>query len=1428
MEQDDYRSIGVCVGASTLSLVTRNGEGFRAHRYPHDGKVSSKLEELLAPRLPANVGITGRKFKNRLAVPTLAEPEAIELAYRQIRAREPQTDCIISLGGETFIAYLLNRHGKIREVHSGNKCAAGTGEFFLQQIRRMGLDLDEAMTLAAADAPYPVAGRCSVFCKTDCTHALNKGIDKGRVTAGLCRMIAEKIIELLKKCKAQHIAVIGGVSRNRIVVRMLQDTFPQVAVPQEAPYFEALGALLWAEEHENPLTTTTALFTPSFSSFETIPRLDCAAATVSFLEPSSRIWTDGDYLIGLDVGSTTTKAVLVRSDDCTITASAYLRTNGDPVGASRACYRSLHEQLPEHFKGRFIGVGVTGSGRRIAGLHAQSGGVVNEIVAHAAAAAHFDPEVETIFEIGGQDAKYTWLVNRVASDYAMNEACSAGTGSFLEESCGEVFGIPFTGIADIALGATSPLNFRDQCAAFIGSDIASAIQEGHGREDIIAGLVYSICQNYLNRVKGNRPIGRKVFMQGGVCYNRAVPLAMANLCGRDIVVPPEPGLMGAFGAALELRSKLDLGLLAKGTFDLRLLAGRDVAFAAPFTCRGGKEGCDRKCSISRVVIDDHTYPFGGACNRFDNLQHPDASRATGHDLVLWREKAIWRPPAATAAVAPRRRVGIPASLFTHGCYPLYAEFFSRLGLEVVTSPHPDPDGMNQAGAAFCHPVVQGHGFVKDILDQQTDFVFIPHVKNPSSEQLSLMTCACPFVQSEPYYLKAAFHERLAPKLVSDVFDFSDYKRLQQAFIRIGKQIGASPAAASKAFAAAWQGYNAVLAELREHGRQTLQALRPDETAIVLFGRPYNAFTRHGNLGIPQKFTSRGYTIIPCDLLPQPENDTNRHFTERMYWAAGQTILRAAAYIRDHPNLFAVYITNFSCGPDSFLLGFFREVMGSKPALVLELDAHTADAGVDTRIEAFLDVIAGYRQVRPPAVVTAPRVTPRLEANGNQLLVTTVAGQRLPLTDPQVRMLVPSMGETTTRAFCKALNYAGINAVPLEPPGTLELNLGKGEATCKECLPLLLTCGSILKYAAEHHQEPGINVLFFPETNGPCRFGQYVVFMKNLAHKKHLDNLAFFSPTFENGYAGLPRAFFRRAWLATCISDALDDLYAAILVLAADPVTALEQYRTSREVILNALASQSHRQVLALFRQQMHQLSTLSRTSTYTATTRILLTGEIYVRRDGFSRQNLVERLAAAGIIVRIAPVAEWIHFSNYCTLKGYIGRAAASFREQTKLRLKEFFMHRDEESIQHSLELSGFCERLPDDVADLVTRGRRLLEPSIAQETNLIISSAISAVGDEVHGVINIGPFGCMPCRVAEAITICRIQEEKAALSKDRHEFWKKNASCLTLPFLSIETDGSVFPQVIEARLESFILATHRLKQQLGELRPDNRSADCD
>ena len=774
---------GLCLGASTISVASLHRQPQKSgHRiqivrhgiYPHEGDPERTLFKALSDFNPSDrdkLAITGRRFRERIKLSGLSEPEAVAYAYRHLKPEGIDCPAIVSAGGETFMVYALDAFGKISDVITGNKCASGTGEFFLQQLRRMNVTLEEASRWSASETPYPVSGRCSVFCKSDCTHATNKGIPRSRVAAGLCKMMAEKILSLLRKIPKRDIMLVGGTANNRMMVSYLRRHIDGLIIPQQASYFEALGAALWALDHptrpfvkDRPLVAQTAARTERLS-----PLKDYRGA-VTFRSMAYDVAKDDDIcLLGLDVGSTTTKAVLIRQADNTVLASVYLRTNGDPVAASRQCYGAILDQIrasshPDTL--RIIGLGVCGSGRQIAGLHALTDGVINEIIAHCTAAVYFDSDVDTLFEIGGQDAKYTHITAGVASDYAMNEACSAGTGSFLEESAQETLGVAMEDIAEIALRGNHPPDFNDQCAAFIASDIKTAIHEGLCREDIVAGLVYSICMNYIHRVKGTRPVGQRIFMQGGVCYNQAVPMAMAALVERPIVVPPEPGLMGAFGVALEVKKRLKAGLLTPAAFDLEVLEKREAQYGKHFICRPAGHNCDRRCEIAMVRIGGKAIPFGGACNRYYNRRQRIQVDTDALDLVKKRQTAILNPqkpsPKGPSSPSLRPTVGINRSFLFHTYYPLYATFFDGLGFDVRVPTTPSHHGMAARGAAFCYPAELAHGFFHDLIGNGSppDYLFLPQVKAIPGGSAAKPSVLCPFVQGEPYYLRTTFRQKL--------------------------------------------------------------------------------------------------------------------------------------------------------------------------------------------------------------------------------------------------------------------------------------------------------------------------------------------------------------------------------------------------------------------------------------------------------------------------------------------------------------------------------------------------------------------------------------------------------------------------------------------------------------------------------------------
>jgi len=1450
---ETIRSLGVCLGASSITLALVEGEpdGSKPERtsarpriirqavYPHEGNPKqaflSALDDLDLSSID-RITATGRKFRRFVNLTCISEPEAVEYAYPFVKPAGIDCPAVVSAGGETFMVYVLDSNGRIANVITGNKCASGTGEFFLQQLRRMDISLEEVAEWAALEEPYQVSGRCSVFCKSDCTHALNKGVRKSKVTAGLCRMMATKITELLKKVERRNVMITGGTTRNSIMTEYLRQDIPGLVIPDEAPFFEALGAALWGLDHQTaPYPGREHLLRSEEATFDSLPPLKDSQPLVEFKNLEfGRVQAGDRCILGLDVGSTTTKAVLMRRSDRAILASVYLRTSGDPVQASRRCYRAILDQVTAEVPDGNIdicGLGICGSGRQIAGLHALSHGVINEIIAHATAAVHFDPKVDTIFEIGGQDAKYTFITNQVPSDYAMNEACSAGTGSFLEESALETLGLGMEDIADVALKGQHPPNFNDQCAAFIASDIKNAIHEGIAHEDIVAGLVYSICMNYSNRVKGNRPVGEKVFMQGGVCYNHAVPLAMASLVGKPIVVPPEPGLMGAYGAALEIERRLQSGLLSEQRFDLKTLAEREATYGKTFICRGGSDGCDRGCEIAMIEIEGKKYPFGGACNRYYNLRHDVRFDTRSLDLVRIRQRLIFEThaPAPPQRGDPgyRGKIGLNRSFLVNTYFPLYATFFSELGYEVVLPEAPSREGIEQRNAAFCYPAELAHGFFKTLLDQGADLeaVFLPHFKAvPGIDDAdSRQSQVCPLVQGETYYLQTTFRSELAAladqgvQVLSPLMDLSaGLDTAAEPLLETGRSLGASRRECRRALRAALDQQNACFEDMKSHGRKALAELEadPDRFAVVVFARPYNGLVEEAHMGIPHKFASRGIMVIPLDFLDFEQEHSKRH----MYWGMGKLLLKAARLVKKHPQLFGTYVTNFSCGPDSFIVTYFRSIMGRKPSLTLELDSHTADAGLETRVEAFIDIVRSYRQLQarkqlpeePEAFAPAKVV----QDNG-ALQVQTSSGRLLPLSDPRVRVMLPSMGKLNSQAFAAILRSLGFRAVSHKPADESVLKLGRAHTSCKECLPLILTTGTLLDYVHNGKDPNEVLVYFFATGTGPCRFGQYSIFMEDLIARLRLPNVALLTLSAENSYVGLGSEFERRGWWAIVIADVMEDIRSMLLANAADRRQAFSVFYREWEDLLQVLEHGDFPDLESRLKRTAASLSAIPLQRNPRTVPTITLTGEIFVRRDGLSRQYVTELLAEKGFATVCAPIAEWVQYCNYMVDQG-LNDADMSLWEKLKFKLRNTFQDRYERRIKDILAESGLVRPEPLDVAELIDNAEPFLSRNLQGEAVLTIGGALTEIARHSCGVIAIGPFGCMPNRLSEAIlNEAMTSRDKLRTEPDNRALRAVLTEIDTLPFLAIESDGSPFPQLIHAKLETFCLRAERLHRRM-------------
>ncbi|MFH1438223.1 MAG: BadF/BadG/BcrA/BcrD ATPase family protein, partial [Pseudomonadota bacterium] len=436
------KTLGIDIGSTTLKLCLLSRDGSTDHAMlAHEGNLSGTLAQLLdglgAEDLRGVKGmVTGTEGRHRVAVPEVIAAVAIEAGLKALNLKP---NAVVSMGGEDLVVYTVNRRGLIVNTYAGNKCASGTGEFLRQQLGRMDMRLDDMSEACEGARAYPLSARCSVFMKSDCTHRLNKGeAEKGDIALSLSKVMANKVTEFLTKArlKSGQVVLIGGVTRNRFLVDFVRESCPEidVVVPEQAAWFEAFGAAHLTAGQGALLPEGNLVRPGSELIFKSYSPLSESSELVRHV-PSRRGAYDpaAEYVLGVDGGSTTTKVALINIATLEIAAEHYGRTYGDPVAALRLCLKEIRKQLGSH-KPRIRLVAATGSSRELLGVFLETVGVYNEIIAHTVGTTYFQKDVDTIFEIGGQDAKYVYINNGVPIDYAMNEACSAGTGSFLEES----------------------------------------------------------------------------------------------------------------------------------------------------------------------------------------------------------------------------------------------------------------------------------------------------------------------------------------------------------------------------------------------------------------------------------------------------------------------------------------------------------------------------------------------------------------------------------------------------------------------------------------------------------------------------------------------------------------------------------------------------------------------------------------------------------------------------------------------------------------------------------------------------------------------------------------------------------------------------------------------------------------------------------
>jgi len=951
---------GLEIGAVSVKWVRKNQDGIIASEVlRHEGYPREKIHEIFTKHKTyhqSKIVITGNAAKSLLNLPYYSEAECLErsLSYYNLKP-----DILLSLGGETFTVFPM-KDGIIRNIISTSKCAAGTGEFIVQQLQRMDLSIEEGIKISKKGVFTPLATRCSVHCKSDATHKLNKGECKPEdVSKTLIYDLAKKVSEMIQSAQwpAKLIVLSGGVSLNIIFIENLQSFLSDsvIKVMPESPYFEVFGASLFASELQNKMPPPEKWFKHTSLKFETHKSLINEESLLDYrvnLNSKEEIKSNGSYILGIDAGSTTTKAVLFNVGDNSIGASAYLKTLGNPILATKLCIEELIKKVGgKTFK--IIQCGTTGSAREMVSVYLNNCRSFNEILAHARSASEELPEVDTVFEIGGQDSKFISFLKGVPIDYAMNEGCSAGTGSFLEESASVDMGIPVEQISDVAIRSTKPIAFGERCAAFINTDLRNALQQGAEQTDVVAGLVYSIADNYISRIVGPRHLGENILFLGGVALNKAVALAMVSRSQRKIIVPSHPELMGSIGTALMSRDLIEEGIIAEKEIILEDFLHGDMQMKSTFRCKA----CENNCDIQNITIRGKSYPFGGLCSKFKLQRQKGKEIKKGRDIVSLRNQIMYTEFGPKKIENPRGTIGLPMGLTSYSLFPLYTKFINELGFDVIIS-NPSKAGDNKTTGSICYPCELIHGTVRELLDKKVDYILLPQVIELEPLDGYVRGYTCPSTILIPDIVRSTLEIDKDKILSPHVALTDDHRNVTlKEFGKVATKLGLNSDVGVKAGEKAFEHYFNFTEKYAKIGMNLIEELL-DEPSIIIAGRPYVIYPSEINLALPQKIVSRGYNAIPADILPSLKE---KNIQKRNAWNFTQHIEKAVQYAKTKLNLYLCLVSCFSCAPDATMYHYFRQNLSGSTFCYLEIDSHTAHAGFDTRIGAFLDIVEERRR-----------------------------------------------------------------------------------------------------------------------------------------------------------------------------------------------------------------------------------------------------------------------------------------------------------------------------------------------------------------------------------------------------------------------------------------------------------------------------------
>ena len=1354
------KKLGIDIGSTTVkvSIIEDGGKLLFADYKRHFANIQETLADLLREgeeKLgaltvePVITGSGGLTLSKHLGIPFVQEVVAVATSLKDYA---PQTDVAIELGGED--AKIIYFTGGIDQRMNGI-CAGGTGSFIDQMASLLQTDASGLNEYAKNyKAIYPIAARCGVFAKTDIQPLINEGATKEDLSASIFQAVVNQTISGLACGKPirGNVAFLGGPLHflpelRAAFIRTLNLGPDQIIAPDHSHLFAAIGAAM----NSDPKTTA--------SLHDLIERLSHGIKMDFEVKRMEPLFTDeadyedfktrhashdvkkgdlatyeGNCYLGIDAGSTTTKVALV-SEDGSLLYRFYSNNNGSPLATAIRAMQEIHDQLPE--KAQIAYSCSTGYGEALlkSALMLDEGEV--ETISHYYAAAAFEPDVDCILDIGGQDMKCIKIKDGTVDSVQLNEACSSGCGSFIE-TFAKSLNYSVQDFAKEALFAKNPTDLGTRCTVFMNSNVKQAQKEGASVADISAGLAYSVIKNALFKVikiTNASDLGKHVVVQGGTFYNDAVLRSFEKISGCEAVRPDIAGIMGAYGAALIARERYDA---SKTTTMLPIDKILSLTYK---TTMARCQGCTNHCVLTINRFDGgRQFVTGNRCERGlgGNKQKKDIP-----NLFDYKYHRMFDYEPLTADLAPRGTVGIPRVLNMYENYPFWAVFFKELGYRTVLSPKSTRQiyelGIESIPSeSECYPAKLAHGHIEWLIRQGLTYIFypcVPYERNETPEAGNHYNC--PMVTSYAENIKNNVESLTDHKVHfrNPFMAFTNEEILTKRLVEEFTKDQSIPEKEIRAAAhKAWQELIASRQDMEKKGEEVIAWLKETgHHGIVLAGRPYHVDPEI-NHGIPELITSYGFAVLTEDSVSHLGR-VDRPLIVTDQWMYHSRLYEAASYVKTQPNLDLIQLNSFGCGLDAVTTDQVNDILtrSGKIYTLLKIDEVNNLGAARIRVRSLIAAIRvrEMRHYHKPIVSSAySRVYFTKEMKKNYTI------------------LCPQMSPIHFDLIEPAVRSCGYNLEVLQNSDRTAIDTGLKYVNNDACYPSLIVVGQIMdallsgKYDLEH------TAVIMSQTGGGCRASNYIGFIRRALERAGMPQIPVISLN-ANGMETNPGfkitlPLLTKAMQAVVYGDLFMRVLYATRPYEAKAGSTNALHEKWKAICIKSL--QKHSLSMAEFNRNIrgiiHDFDELPRRDVQKP--RVGIVGEILVKFSPLANNHVVELLEAEGAE---AVMPDLLDFLLYCFYNSNFkadnlgGKRSTAHLCNMGISLLEYFRRTCRRELERSTHFLP-----PARIQDLASMAKHYV--SLGNQTGegwFLTGEMLELIHSGTTNIICTQPFGCLP-----------------------------------------------------------------------------------